>query len=151
MAKIVSFFLRLFSHVKFHDYLFKLSGGGGRGGVRNDGWLLRVGSNTNIIGRDCKCELTFFTLRFLEHRFISVHSQILFALAFHLYCVASQGTIWCCYFFFFTLYLFHQVKWNSCELPHTIPLCASFLFVICAQEFERDEGESMGLTKVDLW
>ena len=58
--------------------------------------------------------LTFFTVSRSEHWCISVVSQILFARAFHLQCVEAQGTIWCCYLFF-TLYLFHWVKWISRE------------------------------------
>ena len=60
--------------------------------VWNGDWLLRV--------EGCDCELTFFTLRLLEHRFISAVSQIFFELAFHLQCVAALGAIWCCYLFF---------------------------------------------------
>ena len=45
--------------------------------------------------------LTFFTVSRSEHWCISVVSQILFARAFHLQCVEAQGTIWCCYLFFY--------------------------------------------------
>lgn len=45
--------------------------------------------------------LTFFTVSLPEHWCISVVSQILFARSFHLQCVEAQGTIWCCYLFFY--------------------------------------------------
>ena len=45
--------------------------------------------------------LTFFTVSLPGHWCISVVSQILFARSFHLQCVEAQGTIWCCYLFFY--------------------------------------------------
>ena len=45
--------------------------------------------------------LTFITVSLPEHWCISVVSQILFARSFHLQCVEAQGTIWCCYLFFY--------------------------------------------------
>lgn len=45
--------------------------------------------------------LAFFTVSLPGHWCISVLSQILFARSFHLQCVEAQGTIWCCYLFFY--------------------------------------------------
>ena len=110
------FFLRFFSHVKFHIILFKRGGGGG-------GCVCEMAVDLNWIN--------FFTLRLWEHRFISAVSQFFFCSSFSSpVCSSSRNNMT-------LLPLF----------PHPLPLCTSFLCVICAWEFERDEGTLWTLQK----
>ena len=79
--------------------------------------------------------LTFITLSLWEYRFISGVSQMLFARAFHLQCVAAQWIIGC-----FTFYLLHKVNWLLSDPPS---FCASFLCV-------HVHGDSVDFRKVRL-
>ena len=112
--------------------------------VWNGDWLLRVG------GCDCEFELTFFTLRLLEHRFISAVSQFFFELAFHLQCVAAQGTIWCCYLFFFHLVSFSPSKVKFMWAPPSLPFMRIFPMCDMRSGIWKRRGDSVDFTKVDL-
>ena len=107
--------------------------------VWNGDWLLRV--------EGCDCELTFFTLRLLEHRFISAVSQIFFWTSFSSpVCSSSRNNMMLLPLFFY-LVSFSLSKVKFMWAPHPFPLCTSFLCVICAREFERDEGTLWTLQK----
>ena len=69
--------------------------------VWNGDWLLRVE------GCDCEFELTFFTLRLLEHRFISAVSQIFFWTSFSSPVCSSSRNSMMLLPLFFILCLFH--------------------------------------------
>ena len=116
--------------------------------VWNGDWLLRVG------GCDCECELTFFTLRLLEHRFISAVSQFFFFFLCSSFsspvCSSSRNNMMLLLLFFFYLASFSLTKVKFMWAPPSLPFMHIFPMCDMRSGIWKRRGDSVDFTKVDL-